>query len=401
MGSCCSTTTTTENNKRTRNPDTARVYTNYREKVVAPDVAYGSDEQDLIESLLISCNNDPLIDRLLGCAYGQALGDAYGLSTEFEDRERVARAYPDQSQIIPFPDYILTGHSNRWVRGDWTDDTDQWILILETILEGNSDEKIFAAKLKNWIQRGFPMLGDHVGMGLGANVQKVVFSQGYLENPIEASRMVWEKGNRQVAPNGAVMRCSAVALVYYNDLEKLKSTTIRMCKTTHFDPRCIASCLAVCLVIAELLNKKLDDTNIESIAKNALQETIQILGNDFPRDQRDEFLWHTDRSRTLEDLELDAPSGIGYTYKCLASGFYGLRSKHSFKETLNALIRYGGDADTNGAVCGTMYGARHGYSALPAQWLREMPYKKWFDIKLIECLKQMNLIKTDVFQTLV
>ena len=78
--------------------------------------------------------NQKLIDRLLGCAYGQALGDAYGLSTEFEDRERVAHNYPDTSELIPFPNYILTGHNRRWTRGDWTDDTDQWILILDTLM---------------------------------------------------------------------------------------------------------------------------------------------------------------------------------------------------------------------------------------------------------------------------
>ena len=83
---------------------------------------------------------------------------------------------------------------------------------------------------------------------------------------------------------------------------------------------------------------------------------------------------------------------IGYTYKCLASGFYGLRSKDTFKKTLNDLIRYGGDADTNGAVCGTMFGARYGYKALPHEWLRAMPFKKWFDKKIIKHLKQMGVI---------
>ena len=93
----------------------------------------------------------------------------------------------------------------------------------------------------------------------------------------------------------------------------------------------------------------------------------------------------------MEELNLDEPNRIGYTYKCLASGFYGLRSTRTFEETLNDLIRYGGDADTNGAVCGTMYGARYGYSALPYDWLRQMPYKKWFDQKLINCFQAMKL----------
>lgn len=170
-----------------------------------------------------------------------------------------------------------------------------------------------------------------------------------------------------------------------------------MCQTTHFDPRCISSCLAVCLIIASLITKNVND--IEPVIKQVQHETIQILGDTFPEEHRELFLWYTDKSRTLEDLKLDEPNSIGFTYKCLASGFYGLRSQRSFEETLNELIRHGGDADTNGAVCGTMYGARYGYKTLPTQWLRAMPYKKWFDQKIIKCLEQMNLVNTQSINT--
>lgn len=171
-----------------------------------------------------------------------------------------------------------------------------------------------------------------------------------------------------------------------------------MCKVTHFDPRCIASCLAVCLTIARLIKHKMNDHDIEPLVKKVQDETIEILGDSFSEDDRKLFLWHTDQSRTLEELNLDENNRIGFTYKCLASGFYGLRSKLSFQETLHNLIRYGGDADTNGAVCGSMYGARYGYKALPAEWLRAMPYKKWFDQKILRSLKKMGLIDDELLE---
>ena len=136
-------------------------------------ISYKQGEVDLLEELLLDGSKQTLMNRLLGCAYGQALGDAYGLSTEFEDRRSVAEFYPDDSILIPFPHYKLTGHSRRWKRGDWTDDTDQWILILETLALENGDEKTFAKKLSRWIRKGFPELGDYAGMGLGANVSQV------------------------------------------------------------------------------------------------------------------------------------------------------------------------------------------------------------------------------------
>jgi ADP-ribosylglycohydrolase len=165
-----------------------------------------------------------------------------------------------------------------------------------------------------------------------------------------------------------------------------------MCQTTHFDPRCIASCVSICLAIAYLLQSSVVD-DIESLINRVQQETLKTLGDNLSPDYQKEFLWYTSQDRTLDDLRLDDERTIGYTYKCMASGFYGLRSTRSFPETLNDLIRHGGDADTNGAVCGTMYGARYGYQSLPVEWLRVMPYKKWLDEKILRLLKHMNLIK--------
>jgi hypothetical protein len=144
------------------------------DKLESIEISYSLDEPDLLELVFANATNKNLINRLLGCAYGQALGDAYGLSTEFEDRHDIDHKYLNRSKIIPFPNYVLTGHNRRWTRGDWTDDTDQWILILETLIYQNGDEKVFAKKLTNWIRYGYRELGDHGGMGLGANVSQVI-----------------------------------------------------------------------------------------------------------------------------------------------------------------------------------------------------------------------------------
>jgi ADP-ribosylglycohydrolase len=42
------------------------------------------------------------------------------------------------------------------------------------------------------------------------------------------SRGVWEQSKRQAAPNGAVMRCSASCIVYYNDIEKVRNHELKL-----------------------------------------------------------------------------------------------------------------------------------------------------------------------------
>ncbi len=50
----------------------------------------------------------------------------------------------------------------------------------------------------------------------------MVRSPNYIHDPLTASKNVWERGNRQAASNGAVMRCSASAFVHFNDVDKVK-----------------------------------------------------------------------------------------------------------------------------------------------------------------------------------
>ncbi|CAF5133789.1 unnamed protein product, partial [Rotaria socialis] len=69
-----------------------------------------------------------------------------------------------------------------------------------------------------------------------------------------------------------------------------------MCKTTHFDPRCIASCLAVCLTITHLVKNKVNDNEIEPLIKRVQEETIQILGDNLSGEHRELFVWHIDPS---------------------------------------------------------------------------------------------------------
>ncbi len=64
---------------------------------------------------------------------------------------------------------------------------------------------------------------------------------------------------------------------------------------------------------------------------------------------KDEFLAHVKRDASIESLlslKLDERDKIGYTLKCMGSGFWGLCSSHDFKTTMNLLVKEGGDADT-------------------------------------------------------
>jgi ADP-ribosylglycohydrolase len=67
----------------------------------------------------------------------------------------------------------------------------------------------------------------------------------------------------------------------------------------------------------------------------------------------DEFKRHIKRDASvasLLSLELDDATKIGYTFKCVGSGFWGLCASNDFKHMINLLVREGGDADTYASI---------------------------------------------------
>lgn len=163
------------------------------------------------------------------------------------------------------------------------------------------------------------------------------------------------------------MRTSILGCLDYNDYDKVKENTRSICKVTHHDTRCVASCIAVTVAIATLLQRAASGTNnnnndnnsnnnsssnssnsdVQGVIDVALQHALGYIDSKY----RDEFTRHVVRDAeqsTLESLKLDEGKSIGYTLKCMASGFWGLCSstQRSFKETLNCVAREAGDADT-------------------------------------------------------
>jgi ADP-ribosylglycohydrolase len=312
------------------------------------------------------------------------------------NKKQIQSVYGDGA--VPFPDYQLNAHNRRWKRGDWTDDSDQMILIMETILEldGSLDERRYAAKLLRWINHGFPELGDACGMGLGATTAQVVHHPKFLQDPHAAAEAAWIRLNRNAAPNGAVMRTSVLGIFKHDDLDQLIANTVRIAKVTHYDSRCLASCVATTTAIAMMLqgHDVESDEGLQQLIDKAVEHGLKLLEPQY----EDEFKRHIKRDASvasLLSLELDDATKIGYTFKCVGSGFWGLCASNDFKHMINLLVREGGDADTNGAVCGALWGARYGYSALPRDWLAAMPNKAWLDRKVVRFLNLLGCTNVD------
>jgi hypothetical protein len=82
-------------------------------------------------------NREIVIDRIRGCIYGNAIGDALGLASEFTRADMAKHFYGYLPRCISYADILRDDHRFNWIPGDWTDDTDQMLLILDSVFEKN------------------------------------------------------------------------------------------------------------------------------------------------------------------------------------------------------------------------------------------------------------------------
>lgn len=293
---------------------------------------------------------EDLLDKLKGTVYGQAIGDALGLGTEFMDDYDMAWKYPNG--LTHYSEIYQDRHRRRWEIGDWTDDTDMMLCIANAIIKDKGvNLTTIAQNFKDW--------ANGVPMGIGANTYKVLMFGDYVDKPHDVSKKVWEMSRYHSAANGGLMRTSIVGLLP-TDVEQ---SAADVCRLTHYDPRCVGSCVIVSELIHAHVYGKLIPTYDQMIA----------IGKRY--DERINEYIQLSRYVDINSLGLQEESSIGYTLKTLAAGLWAYWHAETFKDGLLAVVRAGGDADTNAAVACSILGAKFGFNAIPSEYVYGLIYR--------------------------
>lgn len=326
-----------------------------------------------------------LLDRMAGCLYGNALGDAIGLSTEFMTKD-MANFYYDTERSFDCRAFVPDAHRTHFEAGDWTDDTDQSILILDNLVQhkGNINALAFAASLLRWVNNGFGELNDAAGAGCGQHTYNVLAHSKFKSKPHAAAQDVWEKSAKRSAPNGAVMRTPILGITQFWNPQRVIADAVNVAQITHADPRCVASAVAVTAAIASLIASDPSGTFAErsNTAFEAANAAALPFITSCPPEQQAEYHYYMN-AKSLKDLALAEQKTQGYTFKTLGAAFWALREAktESFEEILSLIILEAGDADTNGAVAGALVGALIGFRALPAKWIAQLLHPEWLNNK--------------------
>ena len=281
-------------------------------------------------------------DRIKGCIYGQAIGDALGLGTEFMSQAEVKKYYPNG--LERYDQIIQDAHRKRWEKGSWTDDTDMMICIAKARKNNHFDLNEIACNFKDWFN-GTPL-------GIGRHTFNVLCMGDYTKAPIKAADMIWRLYKCRSAANGGLMRTSIVATSPSVGEDEIGN----ICRLTHPDMRCVGSCVLVVKLIQNLIfnDTQLDKAALKDIADRydrRICEYIDLAENDNP-----------------SVLSLDG-NMMGYTLKTMSVALWSLWHCSSFKNGLLSVVNLGGDADTNAAVSCALLGAKYGFSSIPQYYV--------------------------------
>ena len=301
-------------------------------------------------------------DKMLGCLYGQAIGDALGLGSEFMSKDEVIKNYPDG--LKNYDQIIQDAHRRRWAKGAWTDDTDMMLCILNGFENGAFNPHLVASNFKDWFN-GTPM-------GIGSHTYKVLCMADYVEQPEMCSKLWWELSRKQSAANGALMRTSVVGLAK-TDIENESEA---ICKLTHYDPRCVGSCVIAASIIHNLVwyNNELSYQDIKNIAQRydeRILEWIDVAYN----------------SSDISMLDLDEKYSIGYTLRTLSAALWCYWHSTSFADGLLSVVNEGGDADTNSTIAGAILGAKFGLSSIPKHYIDKLHNREEYQNKILHFIE--------------
>ena len=293
-------------------------------------------------------------NRMKGCLYGQAVGDALGLGSEFMSKEECKITYPDG--LTQYSQIVQDAYRRRWPKGAWTDDTDMMLCVLLGFdgIEFNSLH--VASNFKEWFN-GNPL-------DIGSHTYNVLSMEDYTENPERCASQCWEMSNRQSAANGALMRTSVIGLLPSN----VRNQAEAICRLTHTDPRCVGSCVIASIIIHNLVWK----------GRMLSPDEVKQIGDDY--DNRiSEWIDIAYDSNDISRLKLDDSDSIGYTLRTLAAAIWCYWHAPTFEDGLLAVVNEGGDADTNAAISCAILGAKFGFNHIPAYYAKNLHLQKEYN----------------------
>lgn len=263
---------------------------------------------------------------------GLAIGDALGMPVEGVSFEEIREKYREIRNFMPSGDGLEAG--------EWTDDTEQALILAESLCETlyfSPDN--FAEKLKriNLSHRYGPTSSRAI-----TNLKR-----GYS----------WRESGIESDTNGSSMRVPPIGLLYHHNYSLVENYAAIASSITHKGNAAIAGSVAVAVGIACILNE--DGMLFEEVVKRVEKyDTLTAEKIEYAFQIRNASL-----SKAVKEL-----GNTMMAFDAVPMAFYCYFSSKNFEHTVIKGASAGGDTDTIAAIAGAMKGAETGFEGIPEKF---------------------------------
>ncbi|MDQ7040718.1 MAG: ADP-ribosylglycohydrolase family protein [Rhodothermus sp.] len=307
-------------------------------------------------------------DRMLGALLGTAVGDALGMPVEGLSHTNVRTYYKGIKQYEP------DRHRRDLAAGQWTDDTQFTFALTEALTEWlrttDQPDRSDTTLTKRLADAYVALLPRARRWGATSRTAIERLTQG----------IPWtEAGDATHPSNGAAMRAAPLGIwwaVYDVPVAQALSFIFNVLGLTHRHPVALVAGFGQAFAVAEVLRTSPDSFDPRAFW-NRLLKMVRLAETEWG----DATAACSSRLQRLTDHLCDFP--LDLQDLCHGTGPHAdeswpfavamfARNPDLLEATLLSAINVGGDADTVGAMVGSLLGARHGWSAFPEAWRSEL-----------------------------
>lgn len=303
---------------------------------------------------------DYILEHSLGGLFGQALGDSFGTPAMLrpETTEKLFGWISDFQ--VPPADHPAHG---GFPAAHITDDTEQAMTLAKMYIR---DRKVTVEGTVEGICEWYDMVDGDNSKYVGPSTRKGVQALKKGADPY--------KSGLTGDTNGSSMRISPVGIMNCGNPEHACEEAILSCVPTHYTMAAVAGACAVAGAIARgmMPGATLDDmieTGIKSADDN-FWKGAPWFASSVARKIKFGVEIARDKSKSIKQRLLDVYDFVGGGFlasEAVPSAFAMLAmGEGDVMKTIELATNMSGDADTIGAMCTAMAGARAGFSAIPS-----------------------------------
>ena len=323
-------------------------------------------------------------DKIRGCLWGVAIGDALGMPVEFKSIEAIHSIYGDD------------GIQNLRENAIWTDDTEMTFAVTKSLLRLGKVEEIkdlnedtigqtIAQEFINWL--------DNPGYAPGITTSNSV---NFLK--VNGAKKWMLSGANNSKGCGTVMRAAPLGLWFAKSLapelslldgpfhKLLFNESTRQSEITHGHKAATAAALAGSYAVALAINGVSPDKMI-----NPIEKYCNHIHSDFENAMLRLKTSLVQRKDGTFDTDLKAISYIGQGWvgdEAFVMALYSaIQHTNDIKTCLRTSVNHSGDSDSVACIAGSILGAFHGMSIIPKDWVDCLAEKKRMESLMSKVIK--------------